>query len=174
MDSIDVAVKKLRSQIHEVESQLAVLKLQLTQIEQSASSNPANPRLLSASQPNLSPNQPTAPTANGDRRWPLDAEEYKRYGRQMIVPEIGLKGYLNICSITRIWQLMRYPHRSTWTEERVNSNNWHWWTRMSCCSVPCWSGGRHLGFTGWGYCRDIESTSPNIAYFQPNRLAEGG
>jgi adenylyltransferase/sulfurtransferase len=26
------------------------------------------------------------------RRWPLDKHEYKRYGRQMIMPEIGLQG----------------------------------------------------------------------------------
>ena len=26
------------------------------------------------------------------RRWPLDSNEYKRYGRQLIMPEIGLQG----------------------------------------------------------------------------------
>ena len=26
------------------------------------------------------------------RKWPLLAEEYRRYGRQMIVPQIGLQG----------------------------------------------------------------------------------
>ena len=26
--------------------------------------------------------------------WPLDAEEYQRYGRQMIMPEIGLQGLI--------------------------------------------------------------------------------
>ena len=29
-------------------------------------------------------------------RWPLPADDYKRYGRQMIMPEIGLQGIL-IC-----------------------------------------------------------------------------
>lgn len=28
------------------------------------------------------------------RRWPLDPNEYKRYGRQLIMPEIGLQGKL--------------------------------------------------------------------------------
>lgn len=28
------------------------------------------------------------------RRWPLEANEYKRYGRQLIMPEIGLQGSL--------------------------------------------------------------------------------
>jgi adenylyltransferase/sulfurtransferase len=27
-----------------------------------------------------------------ERRWPLDKHEYKRYGRQLIMPEIGLQG----------------------------------------------------------------------------------
>jgi adenylyltransferase/sulfurtransferase len=27
-----------------------------------------------------------------ERRWPLDKHEYKRYGRQLIMPEIGLHG----------------------------------------------------------------------------------
>lgn len=97
MDEIDVAVEKLRCQIHEVESQLTFLKLQLTKLEQSALSNPAPP-FLSASQPNVPPDRPIASTARGDWRWPLDAEEYKRYGRQMIVPEIGLEGCIHICS----------------------------------------------------------------------------
>lgn len=27
-----------------------------------------------------------------DRRWDLELDEYQRYGRQLILPEIGLKG----------------------------------------------------------------------------------
>lgn len=34
------------------------------------------------------------PVANS--RWPLSGEEYKRYGRQMIMPEIGLHGQLRL------------------------------------------------------------------------------
>ena len=39
------------------------------------------------------------PPAAGDSpneggRWPLEANEYKRYGRQLIMPEIGLQGQL--------------------------------------------------------------------------------
>jgi adenylyltransferase and sulfurtransferase len=30
------------------------------------------------------------------RRWPLEDEEYRRYGRQMIMPEIGLHGQLRL------------------------------------------------------------------------------
>lgn len=30
--------------------------------------------------------------ASYEKRWPLEKHEYKRYGRQLIMPEIGLKG----------------------------------------------------------------------------------
>ncbi|KAF2839456.1 Molybdopterin-synthase sulfurtransferase [Patellaria atrata CBS 101060] len=33
-----------------------------------------------------------------EQKWPLDPEEYKRYGRQLIMPEIGLQGQLNLKS----------------------------------------------------------------------------
>lgn len=33
-------------------------------------------------------------TSTHKTRWPLPAEDYKRYGRQMIMPEIGLHGIL--------------------------------------------------------------------------------
>lgn len=38
--------------------------------------------------------QPQAACNNIDegKRWPLDPTDYKRYGRQLIMPEIGLQG----------------------------------------------------------------------------------
>jgi adenylyltransferase/sulfurtransferase len=33
-----------------------------------------------------------APESSTNRPWPLQADEYKRYGRQMILPNIGLQG----------------------------------------------------------------------------------
>ena len=32
------------------------------------------------------------PASGEDRRWPLSLDEYKRYGRQMILPTIGIDG----------------------------------------------------------------------------------
>ncbi|KAK8206536.1 hypothetical protein M8818_004369 [Zalaria obscura] len=32
----------------------------------------------------------------GDWKWPLRAEEYRRYGRQLIMPEVGLQGQLRL------------------------------------------------------------------------------
>jgi adenylyltransferase/sulfurtransferase len=36
-------------------------------------------------------------------RWPLEMNEYKRYGRQLIMPEIGLQGELDcLCVILKL------------------------------------------------------------------------
>ncbi|KAF3041711.1 Urmylation protein [Didymella heteroderae] len=35
-------------------------------------------------------------STNDHGRWPLEANEYKRYGRQLIMPEIGLRGQLKL------------------------------------------------------------------------------
>lgn len=35
-------------------------------------------------------------TSPGHKQWPLSPEEYKRYGRQLIMPEIGLEGQLRL------------------------------------------------------------------------------
>jgi adenylyltransferase/sulfurtransferase len=43
-------------------------------------------------------------------RWPLQAEEYRRYGRQMILPEIGLQGRLIKRSITICRPIPPFPH----------------------------------------------------------------
>lgn len=81
MGSLDETCASLRAQIIATEAQLAGLKRDLANAEQAAQSE-------------------TAPTAeiqqkdqNGEGKpWPLLQEEYKRYGRQMIVSQVGLKG----------------------------------------------------------------------------------
>ncbi|KAB2580732.1 Molybdenum cofactor biosynthetic protein [Lasiodiplodia theobromae] len=35
---------------------------------------------------------------DGQRRWPLEKHEYRRYGRQLIMPEVGLQGQLRLRS----------------------------------------------------------------------------
>jgi adenylyltransferase/sulfurtransferase len=72
MGSLEETCASLRAQIIATEEQLAGLKRDLAKAE-AQSAIPA------------SENQ-------SERRWPLLQEEYKRYGRQMIVPQVGLKG----------------------------------------------------------------------------------
>ncbi|WPH00396.1 Hypothetical protein R9X50_00322300 [Acrodontium crateriforme] len=124
MDSFQTAdnkVHNLRRQVEATENQLRELKSQLQQAEQQAEESrnahsaylggfPAEwiDETLQVLRQNEFPN--TAQTIRQDhgfqqspsaanvtkRRWPLDKDEYIRYGRQLIMPEIGLHGQLRL------------------------------------------------------------------------------
>ncbi|EAU31862.1 hypothetical protein ATEG_07600 [Aspergillus terreus NIH2624] len=88
MDDLESTCASLRAQISATETQLAGLKRALHEAEQAAAHAKA---------------QSAAATTAGDnhdkpRRWPLLDEEYRRYGRQMIVPQLGLPGQLKLRS----------------------------------------------------------------------------
>jgi adenylyltransferase/sulfurtransferase len=74
MESATTTAEALRAQIIATEIQLDSLKRQLTEIEEKESNT----------QNDVEPSHPS--------KWPLSQEEYKRYGRQMIVPGIGIQG----------------------------------------------------------------------------------
>ncbi|KAE8552572.1 Urmylation protein [Talaromyces marneffei ATCC 18224] len=80
MEDIDTKCAALRAQIAATESQLSALKQELEAAE----------KLRGATMP--------APCNNSERKWPLSPEEYQRYGRQMIVSQIGLPGQLKLRS----------------------------------------------------------------------------
>lgn len=42
------------------------------------------------------------PVQNKPSVWPLQPDEYQRYGRQMIMPEIGLEGWLTPLSLRAV------------------------------------------------------------------------
>lgn len=81
MGSLDETCASLRAQIAATEAQLAGLKCDLANAEQAAQSETAT----------TAGTQPDDRNSEG-RRWPLLQEEYKRYGRQMIVSQVGLTG----------------------------------------------------------------------------------
>ena len=66
----------LRIQIQTLEQQLRILKHNLAQQEQPSSTEPSE-----SSEP-----------LRRSTTWPLEPEEYKRYGRQLILPQIGRIG----------------------------------------------------------------------------------
>jgi ThiF family protein len=74
MDVVDQKIALLESQIQQHLDTVSTLRAQISQ--------------LRLSRPPPSPPQPAA------SRYPLTAAEYKRYGRQLIMPEIGLAGQL--------------------------------------------------------------------------------
>lgn len=85
----ETAVETLRSQIIRLENQLAHLNVKLVEAETSASAilHPGG-----SSNSDITEKEAALSKFDEHGRWPLDADEYKRYGRQLIMPEIGLKG----------------------------------------------------------------------------------
>lgn len=84
MANIDKTCASLRAQIASTEAQLAGLKRDLANAEKTAS---ATSEAAGKTNGNI----------NGTgSRWPLLQEEYQRYGRQMIVPQVGLEGELRL------------------------------------------------------------------------------
>lgn len=83
MDKLEHTCASLRAQITATETQLAGLRRELESAEKAA---------LEIKKQEES----TKKDGNGDSRkpegWPLLNEEYRRYGRQMIVPQLGLQG----------------------------------------------------------------------------------
>lgn len=116
-------IHTLRAQIAATETQLGTLKLQLQQAEHPSlppTTEPLSPpqtgipaEWTNATLPALQENvqrdiaqrlrqergledAPTIQAASQRRRWPLATHEYSRYGRQLIMPEIGLRGQLHL------------------------------------------------------------------------------
>ena len=120
-DDVDV----LRCQIADLESQLDDLKR----------------RLAAAGDGAAALTRPSEPAqSSSDWKWPLEAEEYKRYGRQMIMPEVGLQGdswtpMFEGRGLTGSWA------RTATSEEGLRADCWRGRSGLSRCSVPCgcWS-----------------------------------
>lgn len=92
MEAATQSIQSLRKQILDTEAQLASLKVQLEKTEAKIS-------LGSLSLDDESTNEKGDENSFANKlkdingtKWPLSAEEYKRYGRQMIVPSVGLQG----------------------------------------------------------------------------------
>lgn len=93
MEGTQEDMNALRFKIQNLESELLGLRDRLDKAGVVESSQTAS--LLNGSA--LAPTQAAEinESKNPDWKWPLDAEEYRRYGRQMIMPEIGLEGNLS-------------------------------------------------------------------------------
>lgn len=103
MQALESQVRSLRQQIESTETQLRNLKQQLQQAEQQCVVEQAwqggfpkdwITETLAALSPEAQQTAGRSNTTHG--RWPLESEEYKRYGRQMILPEVGLHGQLRL------------------------------------------------------------------------------
>lgn len=78
MDTARKSAQQLREQIVKAEEELRSLREQLAEAEAYEQDQKA---------------ETIAAGINGDAwKWPLKAEEYDRYGRQLILPNVGIKG----------------------------------------------------------------------------------
>lgn len=82
MEDLETKCASLRTEVAATEAQLARLKRELHDAEEAA--------LKSRAQDASDANTEAKTRAKG--KWPLSREEYRRYGRQMIVPQLGLQG----------------------------------------------------------------------------------
>ncbi|KAI4187176.1 MAG: hypothetical protein L6R41_002978 [Letrouitia leprolyta] len=103
MGSVEESITKLRRDITETRDHLDKLTRQLDEAERQQSNRskspdshtPHNGYRISLPPP-LESYANQSSRSNGLSEWPLQADEYKRYGRQMILPKIGLKGQLKL------------------------------------------------------------------------------
>ncbi|WEW61385.1 Urmylation protein [Emydomyces testavorans] len=102
MDSIEDTRASLKEQITAAEQHLLQLKQQLAELERRASQAPGcNTTSSPTSADRTPPSQPSnfsheKQNERRQRKWPLLQEEYRRYGRQMIVDQIGIQGQLKL------------------------------------------------------------------------------
>jgi len=96
MDAVDDLVHRLRSQITAVEGQLGDLKSQLAAAEQAAAQI-SHPNQQNGETHGSIMDEASLDADSEDqiRSLPLTYDEYRRYGRQMIMPEVGLSGQSN-------------------------------------------------------------------------------
>lgn len=144
MQNLEETCASLRTQIAATEAQLASLKRDLADAEKAAAAKSDNPDF--AENQNEGPKNRTSP-------WPLLQEEYRRYGRQMIVSQIGLEGELGSgrdlgtarLKGLRLTLAVSLLNRSTQVAFGQGATCWSRWSGLSCSSVPCWSWSGHSG-----------------------------
>ena len=80
----------------------------------------------------------------------LKAQEYRRYGRQMIMPEVGLSGMLKSPWDLTMTCLTVFVNRSISPQESKSSDRWGGRLGFPSCGIPgsCWRW--HDWSRGWG------------------------
>ena len=82
MEKLESTCASLRAQIAATETRLAGLRRELESAEKAAI-DIRNEEATEAAEESKD---------RETKKWPLLAEEYRRYGRQIIVPQLGLQG----------------------------------------------------------------------------------
>ncbi|KAI3332946.1 ThiF family protein [Ustulina deusta] len=87
MDPVAGKIERLKVQISKTEVELRQLKTQLAELE----ALPARPS-------SEAPARDQATETRQEWTWPLKEEEYARYGRQLVLPSVGIRGQLRLKS----------------------------------------------------------------------------
>jgi len=67
---------------------------------------------------------------------PLSLPEYRRYGRQMILDDLGLPGPYSSITTCNIDPSCILPHRTNKAQKRIGPCRWGWWTGLSSIAIP--------------------------------------
>ncbi|KAI0430597.1 adenylyltransferase [Xylaria sp. FL1042] len=86
MDPVADKIEQLKAQISKTEVELLQLKTQLAELEATSPPSKTPPVEGESTEPSQ------------EWKWPLKEEEYARYGRQLILPSVGIKGQLRLKS----------------------------------------------------------------------------
>lgn len=89
IESIERRIAGLQSQLEDANRELAVAKAKVADDDHAIN---RDENLLRDDPEKLFAESKIKP------KWPLSKEEYRRYGRQMIIPEVGLSGQLRLKS----------------------------------------------------------------------------
>ena len=156
MDPSTNPVLRLRAQIVSLEGILADLKTQLTHAEAYYNlDSPTQVDTKDRSQTNAISYPPIQSIGDNEntfetlvdqlelpqedrfgRSWELRPEEYKRYGRQLIMPEVGLRGGPSSLKYNVRLSLMRIGNRTATIEKCLGPDRRRGRSRMSSCHIP--------------------------------------
>lgn len=170
MQNMLLSIETLRGRISAIETLLRELKQELSSLEeQNSSSNPPHPGLSPDDGFHATGSKNQDEYTESSRAFSL--EEYQRYGRQMIMPEVGMAGKCRTilfasnmykgCSIN--------GSRTKCSQGEVGIDHWTRRSRMSCSSIPqrcwCWPHRSHR----WGHRRGFKFTPTDSSHHQQHR-----
>ncbi|KAI1332510.1 adenylyltransferase [Xylariaceae sp. FL0255] len=98
-DTVTDKIQALRDQISKTEDQLQQLRAQLAHLEPESLPEEEQPTITTPPLPPPTTTKKATTEHNNTNTpwpWPLREEEYARYGRQLVLPQIGIKGQLNL------------------------------------------------------------------------------
>lgn len=143
MDSATASAESLRKQISATEEELKRLRAQLASVEaqDAAAKGIAGLDLGAGGLVTGEKND----DSKSEKKWPLSEEEYKRYGRQMIVPSVGIQGMfierelIPWCGKRAMNPWLIYLLRTTPSQRGIRPHRWSGRSRLPSSSLSRWS-----------------------------------